>query len=190
MKEFLIRLIAMIVAAGPFLVPAGGALGLAGIGGTCDRGCDRDRRRDLSGTDMDQRGTVSFYRSRLFWLGLPGLVFLLWAWWVSMGHISQARFGYVPVWVIGQSAGEVFVFWNASGFPDWRDFHALHEKMSMEDASEWRRSLEVLESRVVGFRYVLFPHYAVVLAYAPAWLLTLAWWQRRKSRLLKLHTAP
>ena len=22
-----------------------------------------------------------WYRSRLFWLGLPGLVFLLWLWW-------------------------------------------------------------------------------------------------------------
>lgn len=28
----------------------------------------------------------SWYRSRLFWLGLPGLVFLLWLWWDSMSY--------------------------------------------------------------------------------------------------------
>ncbi len=131
-----------------------------------------------------------FYRSRLFWLGLPGLEFLLWAWWFSMEHNSQARFGGVPVWVTGQSAGEVYVFWNSAGLPDWRDFHTVHQKMSMEDASEWKRSLSVLERRVVGFRHILFPHYTAVVAYAAAWLLFLACWQRRKSRLLKLHTSP
>jgi hypothetical protein len=31
-----------------------------------------------------------FYRSRLFWLGLPGLVFLLWAWVDSYWHVSTA----------------------------------------------------------------------------------------------------
>ncbi len=40
------------------------------------------------------------------------------------------------------------------------------------------------------FSYFPIPYYAVVLAYVAAWLLTLTWWQRRKSHLLKLHTAP
>jgi hypothetical protein len=26
--------------------------------------------------------------SRAFWFGVPGLVFLLWAWWLSMGTIQ------------------------------------------------------------------------------------------------------
>ena len=30
-----------------------------------------------------------WYRSRLFWLGLPGLVFLLWCWWDSMQRWTE-----------------------------------------------------------------------------------------------------
>lgn len=29
------------------------------------------------------------HRSRLFWLGLPGLLFLLWGWWDSWQHYSE-----------------------------------------------------------------------------------------------------
>jgi hypothetical protein len=37
-----------------------------------------------------------FYRSRLFWLGVPGLVFLVWLWVDSFWHVSSAS---RDVWV-------------------------------------------------------------------------------------------
>ena len=33
--------------------------------------------------------TRPFYRSRLFWLGVPGVVFLLWGWWDSERHYTE-----------------------------------------------------------------------------------------------------
>ena len=44
-----------------------------------------------------------WYRSRLFWLGVPGLVFLLWLWWDSM-HFSTA----ISVAWEGEPDGSVF----------------------------------------------------------------------------------
>jgi len=42
-------------------------------------------------------GLRPFYRSRLFWFGLPGLAFLLWGWWDSWRHYSEVA------WVKPQS---------------------------------------------------------------------------------------
>ena len=50
------------------------------------------------------------YRSRLFWLGVPGLVFLLWVWWDSGGRVSYAK------WVRGNTVDDVRV---TGGRVDW-----------------------------------------------------------------------
>ena len=55
-------------------------------------------------------------RSKAFWFGVPGLVGLLWGWWVSMGHLSVASYGSGRnEWMIGQSAGELVMGWNWDG---------------------------------------------------------------------------
>jgi hypothetical protein len=132
----------------------------------------------------------SVYRSRLFWLGLPGLVFLLWAWWVAKGNMSLVGFSGPHDWVIGQLGGEVIALWDFAGWPTLRDFATSHGKMSLDEAGremgamiEWRREKPTR-------RLVFIPYLWVVLTYTAVWLLTLALWQRRKSRLLKLHAAP
>jgi hypothetical protein len=58
-----------------------------------------------------------FYRSRLFWLGVPGLVFLLWVWWDSGGYVSYAR------WVRGNAMDEVRV---TGGWVGWERMRHLH----------------------------------------------------------------
>ncbi len=131
-----------------------------------------------------------FYRSRLFWLGLPGLVFLLWGWWLSTGHWSGAGFAEPRAWGLGQIGGEVYGVWDAGGGPEWRNFNGGHRKVGAEDIAVVKRDWAEAEEMGEGFRYVFIPYYWPVLAYTATWLLTLAWWQRHKTRLLKLHTAP
>ena len=52
-----------------------------------------------------------FYRSRLFWLGVPGLVFLLWVWWDSGKYESMAR------WIRGEVGDTVRV---TGGLVEWQ----------------------------------------------------------------------
>jgi len=55
-----------------------------------------------------------FYRSRLFWLGVPGLVFLLWVWWDS-------------------GKWDSFVFWTRDGI--------IEEVRVTRGQVEWERSV-------------------------------------------------
>ena len=129
-----------------------------------------------------------FYRSRLFLLGLPGLVFMLWGWWLSMGHVSRVKFeGNV---FIGQMGGEVFAWSDPSGWTMGGIFRSEHRDMTGEEMRELKNWWAAETETARSLRVVYIPYYWLVLAYAATWLLTLALWQRRKSRLLKLHAAP
>ena len=129
-----------------------------------------------------------FYRSRLFWLGLPGLVFLLWGWWISMGHQSAA--GFPGNAFIGQMGGEVFACSDSGGWPMWGDFSSMHREITVAEVRELKNWWAAETETSPSLRMILIPYYWPVLAYTVTWLLTLAWWQRRKYRISKLHTAP
>ncbi|MEK7951666.1 hypothetical protein [Luteolibacter soli] len=53
----------------------------------------------------------AFYKSRLFWCGVPGLVFLLWVWWDSGRHYSEVT------WYRGSEERDVRVY---RGVVEWR----------------------------------------------------------------------
>ncbi len=132
-----------------------------------------------------------FYRSRLFWLGLPGLVFLLWGWWLSMGYWSSVGFaGSRNSWGMGQVWGEVYAIWDWDGPPDWGNFGAGNWEVTREAVHEVKDSWAAEMEWNPSLRVVFIPCYWPALAYVATWLLTLAWWQRRKARILKLHAAP
>ncbi len=131
-----------------------------------------------------------WYRSRLFWLGMPGLVFLLWGWWMSMRHLSGGGYlGAIP-WVIAQGGGELCAWWDSDGSPDQANFGVFHAELPPERAGRWRRNMVGMGNSKPTRHFVAIPYHWVVLAYAVTWLLTLTCWQRRKSRLMKLHAAP
>ncbi len=121
------------------------------------------------------------FRSRAFWFGLPGLVFLLWGWWVSMGHFSRAECGGRFDWWIAQSAGVIVVFWESEGPPDWDRFGVSHRKTNEEGAREWKSWLIEATEKDPSRHMVAIPHRFVVLAYVAGWagLLT---WRKRKYR--------
>lgn len=132
-----------------------------------------------------------FYRSRAFWLGLPGLAILLWGWWVSTGYVSWARVLGADQFLIGQCGGGAYAIWDLGGSPDGWDgweFVVGHEKMSAREVRQLKAELAGRETNS-NYHYFSIPYYWPVLAYTATWLLTLAWWQRRKSRLMKLHAA-
>jgi hypothetical protein len=123
-------------------------------------------------------------RSRAFWFGVPGLVFLLWAWWVSIRHISSVGVGASRPWGIGQAAGVVVSVWNSEGWPeDWRKSGTRHEGVSVEDARGWKTRLAEQREWTSGFRYVVISHHTLVLAYVAGWA-GLVVWRARKLRAL------
>lgn len=119
------------------------------------------------------------FRSRAFWFGVPGLVFLLWGWWVSMGHASYAGFGGPSHWTIGQCGGEVFVRWHSGESPDWRIFKAGHEKASVEQLREWKD--DAAEYWTTS-GYFLLPYRLLVLYYLAVWAGLLTWRKRKIER--------
>ena len=129
-----------------------------------------------------------FYRSRAFWFGLLGLVFLLWGWWMSLVHQSAA--GFPGNGFIGQMGGEVFACSDSGGGPMWGNFSSMHREMTEAEVRELKNWWAAETETAPSVRLVFIPYYWPVLAYTATWLLTLALWQRRKSHLMKLHAAP
>ncbi len=164
-----------------------------------------------------------FYRSRLFWLGLPGLVFLLWTW---VNSNSILWFLYLPEGSISSSGGKLLweehrsdqlhwvhvdlgrgdvevkapgglvalpggrpIFSGYTAGPPWT-FASIRwraKEQSWFPEARWRAE-EI--NHDTSYRLISLPYWLLTSGYVAGWLLTLAWWQRRKSCLLKLHTAP
>lgn len=61
-----------------------------------------------------------WYRSRLFWLGVPGLVFLMWLWWDSMNHSTT-------IWLSWEGVSDGSVFGPATeGFSVTHEWGSIH----------------------------------------------------------------
>ncbi len=73
--------------------------------------------------------------------------------------------------------------------PAWRKFEVHNTEMSAADAHMSKMRMADLLEREPTIRIVYIPYYWPVLVYVATWLVTLAWWLRRKSRILKLHAA-
>lgn len=146
-----------------------------------------------------------FLRSRLFWLGVPGLMFLLWGWWDSGKYSSDV------VWRRGLADRAVAV---AAGRAEWRTivwvpgssgrvdrFFVHHSEMremeSFEEGPKGRRGRRfdfpqafmvdaergAPGARVAEMRRVQVAMWVVVLGYAAAWLGGMWWWERRQAQV-------
>ncbi len=144
-----------------------------------------------------------WYRSHLFWLGLPGLVFLLWGWLGSCRQDSGARWSDAAAgFSVSDSARTLsfrrFTDLSGSGLPNgaglrgfstwtWGDNRKHAELPWFPKALEFSREEVPLDYRAWT---VSFAYWSLELLYLLFWTATLLVWQRRKSRLLKLHSAP
>lgn len=120
------------------------------------------------------------FRSRAFWFGVPGLVFLLWGWWVSMGHRSWVAFDTVG---IGHSAGEVYAYCFSDDMLVLGDMGVGHYEVAPVDALEWKKDLIDSPKVFPDFRVTFVPYYWMIVAYVAGWA-GLVLWRSRKYRSL------
>lgn len=127
-----------------------------------------------------------WYRSLVFWLGIPFPPFLGWLWWWSM------QIGRGWQWVLPTRS--IFFSLGGSTLRFGTDDASLKATDLGLDAWEWDLAscLETvrwfpppgLETDFSIDQVVLvIPHWLAILLFTAAWLGTLAAWQRRKRRL-------
>ena len=145
----------------------------------------------------------AFYKSRLFWLGVPGLVFLLWVWWDSGGYFSAVSYDRTPeTWFVGVSEG--CVTWTHSLDLKPRgltmdglrvDRHSLADEYGVTVrrhfavAPAFEKEVETVGVPAWGlemwFHKVRAGLWVVVLGYVMVWLGSVVWWERRKARVMR-----
>lgn len=131
-----------------------------------------------------------WWRSRLFWFGLPGFLFLLWGWfaiprtaanitlrgsdrYVVLGHASRIAFCYfAPLERVP---------------PKWKPGTTVHT--GTFDLPEmvhptFPRAIKVDIGQRGGFN-VYIAYWLLILIYLPLWLGSLRWWQRKKVARLE-----
>ncbi|MEK7951667.1 hypothetical protein [Luteolibacter soli] len=147
----------------------------------------------------------AFYKSRLFWCGVPGLVFLVWAWWDSGGYESQVG------WMGKGRVRGVLVSRGAVGWVDGED--TLMRALGVKGGPCWSREVLSkfdenggLAQRECGFDVRPFfergalvideemivddvdgrvAMWGVMACYAVIWLGAVGAWQWRKRRVMK-----
>jgi hypothetical protein len=139
-----------------------------------------------------------FYRSRLFWLGVPGLVFLVWGWWDSGGYTSHVS------WQSGREIRQLevnrgCVVWMTtvdlrSAVPvPGEPFHAGRYELKGEGgrhfdfAVPFERKTDDLKVSVAWMDMTLHSArlalWVVVVFYAVMWMAMVFAWQWRKARV-------
>ncbi|MEK7951669.1 hypothetical protein [Luteolibacter soli] len=150
-----------------------------------------------------------FYKSRLFWCGVPGLVFLVWAWVISFHHVPR-----VMSWVssVGPGISAGYNEWEARlqqgkvifhrglllsappgvkahgsgpGF-DYNGYLYLQDK-----PTQWGRDVTVTGLQRLGKKCSIrevewwLSMRFVVAGYVGVWLGMVWWWQWRKRRVVE-----
>jgi len=157
-----------------------------------------------------------WYRSRLFWLGLPGLLFLLWAW-ASSNFVRHILF--LPGSELNSTQGKLL--WWASDSDGTYDVQLDYrtsgvtvvtigpgelyfagcvflttgdvESQSVEPGDQcWFPALRLQSvdlNAATYYRLVALPYWLLTAGYAALLASGIHRWQRRKVRLLKASAA-
>ena len=114
-------------------------------------------------------------RSKAFWLGVPGLVFLVWAWGDSFWYWAMAEFD-APGWAgIGSYQGLLYGAKEAGAGVSWGIPEVEYQKI--QEGSAWVARLRDYP----GIESFIVPHAVVVGVYLLAWA-GLVVWRARKYR--------
>ena len=120
-----------------------------------------------------------FFRSRLMWLGLFSFFFLIWAWNDSATKASWISYSGLGLNLRGCSASVGMRYERRGEKLRWARWE--RQEMPPSAAVVWRNEEDG------WFLRLSFPF--VMVSYLILWVGLMFWWQRRKSRLLKLHAA-
>ncbi|QJE94304.1 hypothetical protein [Luteolibacter luteus] len=152
------------------------------------------------------------HRSLLFWLGLPGFLFILWSWKDSITH----RSGLIRTCFMTKNGGTIgisetlgpahcsFRIQKLTFNP--KDFDAVvNHKLRLERVPH---SITGAPIRIfppfkditpplypgdfdkVRLRQITIPHWAILLSYGLGWSGLIAWRRHRVNRAWEKHTAP
>lgn len=138
-----------------------------------------------------------WYRSRLFWLGLPGLVFMLWAWLAKadqsfdFGHTAITGSGKTTARGIGAGGGSVYQITYRNDYDlglqpgfQWSGFRESPDEpvtyIPLRPFTFIRKTVDPGEYREIRLAW-----WVVISAYTVIWLGAVAGWQRRSCRELE-----
>lgn len=144
----------------------------------------------IHGTHGRKRG---WWRSRLFWLGVPGLIFLGWLWvdshsqhiWASCRLLTSSSYfgvGFLSKpdrlsgWI-----GRPYIGLFGTPFSGVRiESQPLRSALMTNDPGPWKFGVEGADKGRLAFEFDLW---FVLLVYCTIWLLACFLWQRRKRRM-------
>jgi hypothetical protein len=138
-----------------------------------------------------------WYRSRLFWFGLPGVIALLWGWlaFPQASTVIRWQSWETQYWCADRSG--VFAVGivrdKSTGFQRFSYETDLHDRGLASEETQFfptagRR--ELLSFEDWSQNSLSCSYWLLLLVYFAAWLTILCFWQRRKARLMKLCAAP
>lgn len=122
------------------------------------------------------------FRSRAFWFGVPGLVFLLWAWGDSMTHAFSLNSDGSAYGVdLFHLNGDILLMWG-----DKRDTSRWHWEISRDEVdrgeAEEAKALLKKMSVALDIKVISVPHRWLVPAYVVGWAGLLIWRWRKFRR--------
>ncbi len=119
-----------------------------------------------------------WYLSRLFWFGLFAFFFLIWAWNDSATRTTWITRSGIGLDLRGHSVG-VGVRYGKRG-----------EKLRWVQLQRSERPAAVMLRNDEDGCFLRLPFPFVMVSYLILWAGLMFWWQRRKTRLLKLQAEP
>jgi hypothetical protein len=134
-----------------------------------------------------------FYRSRLFWLGLPGLIFLMWVWLGTRPYFVWTQKGYPSVIVLaGTDSGTYRLAWHRrlSSAIQFSSTGLRTVTSTQEPGPLFPPAFGYQSDESPGIRRsteIRLSHWLAVAIYLAVWLTACGLWQRRKRRLLENH---
>jgi hypothetical protein len=143
-----------------------------------------------------------WYRSRLFWLGLSGLVFMLWLWLVKADH--SFSFGYTAITgpaetttrSISTRNGSIYQTTSYASGPGRSGFRwSAFPRLGGAVIKVPDRPFEITRGTTGGhsgyskYREIQLAWWVVISAYMALWLAAAAGWQWRNARLSRRAAA-
>jgi hypothetical protein len=132
-----------------------------------------------------------WYRSRLFWLGMPCLLFLFWGWFAKSRVWGEVKVGGHRL-AIGNTEGQLRILFTGSS----HGFVIAGRQGTDHQARETSLLPSAIKLTVIDFSSgwrltnLKLAYWFLLLLYVTAWSIWLVAWQRRKARLLKAPAEP
>ena len=130
-----------------------------------------------------------FYRSRLFWSGLPVLIFFTWMWLGTRTYFGWAQQGNPALIVLaGTDSGNYRLAWTRRLAPQVRFTATGFKKVTstQEPAPLFPAAVGYQSDETPGIRRsteIRIAHWFAVVSYLILWLTACGLWQQRKRRL-------